>query len=485
MAQNGSKSDELKNTVHKYTGRQITRREFLRNTAVMGLTLPAISGMLPTSAQSPTARRHAAPKKEIKGHVAFSYDGWGGPIWDEIFGKVQQELPGVEVEKVLVAGDEMADKSIMMCASGQMTWDIVVWMGRIQDHIDGGYILPVDGLVKQELIDDLTDVYKEVATVNGRIWSLPWYQNAGFTILYNKGMFAKAGFDNGPALTWKDFADQLYKIKEQGIIAHPFVIPGMQNFDSAEVFDNIVKGHGGYWFEPWKDAQDIKPAFTTNPHNMEAAEWIGKLIKDQVVNPACMNFEADGVQDVYLGGDSAAMLNFDYIAANALDTSKSKVADQTGCALIPGTDGQHSGGSFAGGQGYYIYSAAKERDIEAIVAVFEILAGPWANTVWAEKAALGPAYKSIQNDARVLKGMPFMPIWTEQTKYSVVRQTNPQWERPFAGLGILTEWSRNREAYLSAFYTGGMDAKTLWSKMEEDYLKMEERAIQDGRKHTG
>jgi ABC-type glycerol-3-phosphate transport system substrate-binding protein len=314
---------------------------------------------------------------------------------------------------------------------------------------------------------------------------LPWYQNAGFTILYNTDMWTKAGFEAGPAITWAEFAQQLYVIKEKGVIAHPFVLSGMQDFDSTWAFDNIVKGHGGYWFETWQDPKDIQPAFTSNEHNLEAAAWIEKLIKDEVVHPASLNFEADGANDLFIGGDTATILQFDYSAAEALDPAVSKIVDQVGCAVMPGSDGQHSGGSFVDGYGYFIYTPAKERDLEAVVAVYEILAGPWANTVWAEKAALGPAYKSIQDDPRVLKGMPFMPVWSEQSKYSVVRQTNPQWEKPFAGLGILTEWQTNREAYLSAFYTGSMDAKTMWQKLEEDYLRLEERAIKEGREHTG
>ncbi len=487
--------------------RHITRRDFVKTVgAGVGLGIAGLAGgcapAQPTAAPAPAAAPTTAPAaapttapaalptavavaaKDVKGKVTFCYDGWGGAAWDEIFGKVKSELPGVELEVVLVNGDEMADKSITMCAANQMTWDIVVWGGRRQDHIDGGFILPASDYVKKELIDDLTDVYKQVMTYEGKVWTLPWYQNYGFTIEYNKGMWDKADLPDGPALTWPEFARQLYQIRDKGVIKHPFTLSGKQDFDSALTFDNIVKAHGGYWFERWQDPKDIKPAFTTNPANMEATEWIVKLIKDQIVHPASMTFEGAGIDEIYVGGETATMLQYYYSAAKALDPTQSKIVDQAQCALIPGVDGKTSGGSFAGGEAYYLYTAAKDRNWDAVVATYEVLAGPWANTVWAELAALGPAYKSIQQDPRVLKGLPFMKVWAEQDKQSIVRETNPQWEKPFAGLGVITEWKKNQETYLSALYTGSMDGKTMWQKMEEDYLKLEARAIKDGRQHS-
>lgn len=478
---------------------RMTRREFVKTMgAGVGLGLAGIAGcsapppaaptQAPTAA-APTAVAAAAPAvvrgKDVAGKVTFCYDGWGGAAWDEIFAKVKSELPGVDLEVVLINGDEMADKSITMSAAGQMTWDIVVWGGRRQDHIDGGFILPAGDYVRKELVDDLTDVYKEVMSQDGKLWTLPWYQNYGFTILYNKGMWDQASLSDGPALSWAEFAKQLYQIRDKGVIKYPFALSGKQDFDSALIFDNIVKAHGGYWFEPWQDSKDIKPAFTTNPHNMEATEWIVKLIKDQIVHPASMTFEAEGINEIYLGGETATLMQYYYSAAKALDPAQSKIVDQVQCALIPGVDGKTSGGSFAGGEGYYLYTAAKQRNFDACVATYEILAGPWANTVWAERAALGPAYKSIQQDARVLKGLPFMAVWAEQDKHSIVRETDAQWEKPFAGLGIITEWKKNQETYLSAVYTGTMEPKTMWQKLEEDYLTLEARAIKEGRQHAG
>ncbi len=476
------------------TTQRMSRREFVK-TVGAGLGMVGLAGgctvSSPTAAPAPaTAAPAVAPTKaavaakDLAGKVTFCYDGWGGAAWDEIFAKVKSELPGVELEVILINGDEMADKSITMCAAGQMTWDIVVWGGRRQDHIDGGYILPVGDYVKKELVDDLTDVYKEVMSQGGKLWTLPWYQNYGFTIEYNKGMWDKAGLEAGPALTWSEFSKQLYQLRDKGVIKYPFTLSGKQDFDSALMFDNIVKAHGGYWFEPWTDAKEIKPAFTSNPHNIEAAEWITKLIKDEIVHPASMNFEGAGIDEVYLGGETATMLQYYYSAAKALDPSQSKIVDQAKCALIPGVDGKVSGGSFASGEGYYLYTAAKDRNFDAAVAVYEVLTGPWANTVWAELAALGPAYKSIQQDARVLKGLPFMDVWAKQGEQSIVRETNSQWEKPFAGLGVITEWKKNQETYLSALYTGSMDAKTMWQKLEEDYVKLEARAIKEGRQHS-
>jgi ABC-type glycerol-3-phosphate transport system substrate-binding protein len=507
MADKNVTPGELKEVTNKYARRQITRREFLTRTAALGLSLPAVSALLAACGAEPevievekevvVTREVAVEKevekivtqvveaepKEISGHVTFCYDGWGGAAWDEIFDKFHEELPGIDLEVVLVNGDEMADKSITMCAAGQMTWDIVVWGGRRQDHIDGGYILPINGIVRKELIDDLTDIYKEVMTSRGLLWTLPWYQHYGQSILFNRGMWEQGGQEEGPVITWPEFADQMYKLRDSGVVKHPMGLSGMQNFDSTKTFDTIVKAFGGYWFEPWDDPNSITPAFVSNDRNLKATEWVVKLIQDEIIHPASMNFEAAGIIDLFNGGEIATLLSVYYHSAKALDPSQSKVVDQVDCALIPGTDGQTTGGTFASGQAYYLYTQAQERDFEASVAAYEFLAGPWANSVWAEKAALGPAYKSIQDDPKVLLGLPFMDVWAEQGRHSLVKETNPQWEKPFAGLGIITEWRKNQETYLSALYTGSMDGQTMWKKLEEDYLKLEERAIKEGRRH--
>lgn len=85
----------------------------------------------------------------------------------------------------------------------------------VASYAEAGIIIPLDGLVSQESINDLLDSTYKQGSYNGSIYTLPLWESS-VAIYYNKDMLAEAGIEvpktADEAWTWDEFLEVAQKL---------------------------------------------------------------------------------------------------------------------------------------------------------------------------------------------------------------------------------------------------------------------------------
>ena len=93
---------------------------------------------------------------------------------------------------------------IFMCSYGNLYGTVVA----------GDYAAPLNGLVKQEYLDDIKDNVKSMVTFGDNIYAFPQLTEASAMLFYRKDYFAKAGVTEAPK-SWEDLLNVCQKVKGQ------------------------------------------------------------------------------------------------------------------------------------------------------------------------------------------------------------------------------------------------------------------------------
>lgn len=408
--------------------KKISRREFLRDSALIGLGLastPLLNACAPAAAPTaapPTTAPTAAPPTAAPttAPAAFDWKRFAGEHIEallikntqgEVLVKYQkefEELTGITVGVDLPPEQQQRQKLAVEFASGQTSFDVVYYSFHVQKRLFG----------KNKWVADLRDYLNDPTMVApdfdwddfspaGKTWSTEpdgridaISNKIDYGILYcNKEIFAAK--DVPLPKTFDDILAAAQKLHDPSKNIYGFVGRGLKNAN-VYLWMLLLMGWG-------IDAVDSNLNLnTTTPEAIESAKMYQTLLKDYSP-PGAAGFNWNESQSVFALGQAAMWMDGLGFAAPLEDPNKSKVVGKVAYVVMPkGPKVQRAGMT---GDGMGISSFSKKK-------------GPaWYYCMWATSKLMqarslaagagSPPRISVYNDPEALKNLVVPKEWVD------------------------------------------------------------------------
>ena len=290
--------------------RKLSRRQFLKGAAALGLSAPILAACVPAAAPAApaapaaTAVPAATTAPPAAAAVALQY-------WDMVWGPPEYVDTGKKLIETYNASQSKAKVTYQSIpwANWYQTFLTAIGSGTAPDISTGagyqavyfygqGAIEPVDDVVSDlKAAGKLDDVIS--GGVDTLLWdkhyvALPWQTDIR-TIVYRTDLLQKAGI-SAPPTTWDEFKAQT-KALTTGDQAG-WVVQGNDTGGTHILFMLMFNNNGG-WFTP-----DVK-VDTFYERNIEALQFFSDVVKSGVVHKGSAGFTGDDALKV-LGQGGAA-----------------------------------------------------------------------------------------------------------------------------------------------------------------------------------
>ncbi len=194
------------------------------------------------------------------------------------------------------------------------------------DFAAKGFLAPLDDLlnVSDLNLSDILPAYRDPGMKrNGKIYAAP-YDGDLLQVAYRTDIFQKAGISQPPA-TWDDFvriSKELHNPPKQ----YGNAFYGQRGFCYAW-FINIFAANGGRWFD------DSMKAGIAGDTGVKALETLLEL--KNYAPPNILQIGYPELNEAYLTGSTAMVVQWDDLAMKAEDATKSKVVGMNAYAACP------------------------------------------------------------------------------------------------------------------------------------------------------
>lgn len=206
---------------------QISRRQFMLRAMATGLALSGVGtalaacggGAAPAEppvapqAESETASE-SAPAADARPFTPTFYQ-WIEDLHPGI-PQVNARFPEVNYQIAPVEGFGI-ERFVAEAKNQESTWDVYVGMTpfvEMSQLIEADVIQPWDDYIPKEIIDDLIPSIREECTVDGKLYSWPFFLDV-ITMGWNSEMTDKAGISGVPA-NWDEYLANSKQIMESG-----------------------------------------------------------------------------------------------------------------------------------------------------------------------------------------------------------------------------------------------------------------------------
>jgi multiple sugar transport system substrate-binding protein len=314
--------------------------------------------------------------------------------------------PKVKVNLSFVAYEELEPKILAAYSSGG--YDVVlgdcIWPPKFSK---AGVVLDV---TKRMASVETKDIFKgalDSISYDGKYWGMPWLNDCKY-LFYNKSMLKKAGFAAPPA-TWDELATMAKAIKAKGIAKYPIAWSWSQAEALICDYTALSESFGGGMI-----GADGKPAITAEG-NQKALEFMVASLKEGLTNPKSTEMLENDVLATFVAGNAAFGLNWTYMYAAGKDPAQSKIGDDVGIAIIPGTAAAKSA-TVNGGMPLMITSGSKNPDAAWKYILY--ISSKDVQKKYAKNAL--PIWKSLFDDPAVVATSPEV-VGVSKTQYDYIR----------------------------------------------------------------
>jgi glucose/mannose transport system substrate-binding protein len=312
------------------TKQTLSRRQMLKLLAfgAAGTVLAACGGA-PTPSGEPAA---AGGKLEI-----FSWWTSGGEVeaLNALYDIYKKKYPSVEVVNAALAGGAGAGgnmkavlKTRMLGGDPPDSFQVHLGHELIDSHVVPGRMEPLDELFASEGWNDVFPKQLiEIASSQGKPYSVPVNIHRSNVLWYHKGLFSQAGVDKPPA-NWDEFFAAADKLKGKDIAALAIAENG-PGF-TGHVFENILLATLG--------PDTYRGLFNgrTKWDDLKVTDALNTLKKAlDYANPNYLSVSWGDVNDLIVAGKVAMMIMGDWTHG----LLKSKKFSDYGWAPAPGTSG--------------------------------------------------------------------------------------------------------------------------------------------------
>lgn len=254
-----------------------------------------------------------------------SYSDQTKALWEGIISDFEAENDGITVLLQVESWDNINDVITTKVQSNDAPdiLNIDAFAGFAAD----GLLYPADEVLSPETLDDFQESFAQNASIDGAMYGLPLIASAR-TMFYNKDLLAQAGVTEPPT-TWDELLSAAQKVNALGGGLYGYGMP--LGSEEAQAETSIwTFGAGG----DWGDSEEIT---VDTPENLEAVEFMKKMIDSQATQPDPGATDRTPMLDVFIQGKIAMV--------EALPPTVGQIAEKNPdlpyeTAPIPSKDGE-------------------------------------------------------------------------------------------------------------------------------------------------
>ena len=297
------------------------------------------------------------------------------------------------------------------------------------DLIIGDVIWPAQFAVNGWVLD-LTDRFKdpdaflkgpiEAATYDGKLWSVPWYTDAGL-LYYRKDLLEKSGYSE-PPVTWTELQEMSAKVTKDQNIDYGFVFQGDEYEGGVCNGCEYIWSHGGNILDP----EDPTKVIIDSPESAAGLATEHSMVTSGTSPKAVLQYQESESEGSFLTGKAVFLRIWPstYALAGTPDYPDVK-QDQLGITQIPTDKPGDPSYSTLGGWTFMINAQSDLQD-EA-----------WEFTKWMtdpeqliSNAKVGsklPVRASLYEDPEVLENVPVARLGKE----AIIDNSRPRPVSPY------------------------------------------------------
>jgi len=270
--------------------------------------------------------------------------------------KVFEEKYSIPVQIVSQAYDQ-THEIIVTAAVGQSSgFDIaVIDTIYLPNYAVAKIVQPLTDFAPQEYFDQHNESAMEMMTYNGVPYALGGGYNYKY-FYYNEKLLKQGGFDQPPK-TWDELVEISKTLQEKNVVKYGTAWGWAQAEGLICDYTILLDVFGGKYFDSNNEL------VINTPEALDALQFMHDTIyKYGIADPASTSLSDREVMSLFLNGDIAFVINWDFGWTWSQNPDQSKVVDDTRIGLIPGTDKKVSS-TTGGGSGPAILCTSKQKDI--------------------------------------------------------------------------------------------------------------------------
>ncbi|HEX8010522.1 MAG TPA: extracellular solute-binding protein [Casimicrobiaceae bacterium] len=364
--------------------RAMSRRQFLKTSALAGAGLALGNAVLVPSARAATTVRFA---------------GWAfePQVVEGLVKQFVAENPDIQVQYTPLDLQLYNEKMVALFNAGTQPDAFYVRDTNLGAWVDAGWIQPVDGLPKlDELNKDLFPFDLQALKYKGKQYGTPYYGDI-YVYLYDRKALDKAGIKDAP-VTLDQLKSAALEVKRAGIAKYPILKGYKTNVDGLSEFWSMVFASGGHLFNP-----AMEPVFPNEDKTaLMVLEWMLDAMHSwEILDPKGLELDETQARDTFLSGQGVFTSNVGNVFPRSNNPQYSKRAGGIRMTRFPGLK-DVNGGPMGWARLYAISSQAKDRN--AAWRLIYYLGGKNAKgeyaaaKTWFLKYGVGYPFKSLDSD---------------------------------------------------------------------------------------
>ncbi|HSE09420.1 MAG TPA: extracellular solute-binding protein [Nocardioidaceae bacterium] len=342
-----------------------------------------------------------------------------GPAFDELIKRFEAEYPDVTIDHQFVPFGEAQNKFKTAAEAGEGAPDIlraeVAW---VPEFASLGYLYSLEGTAALDDADDYFETPLSSNVFDGQTYGVPQVTDS-LALLYNKGLFEKAGIDSAPT-TWDEVAEAAEALKSKAGVDGIFINPG------GYFLLPFMYGEGGDMVDT--EAEEI---VVNSDANVEGISTAAELVKSgaAVKPPAADGYSA--MMTAFNEGKVGMIINGPWEVANIRNAEGFGGIENLGIAPVPA--GSETAGAPVGGHNYVVWSGMDQSKADAAVAFIDFMNSAESQAYLAEELGLLPTRKSAYEDEKVA-GNEVVSAFKGVVDAAVARPWIPEGGQFFAAL---------------------------------------------------
>ena len=252
-------------------------------------------------------------------------------IMQKLSPKFEQET-GIKLNWVVLEENVLRQRATTDIATKGGQFDVMT-IGAYETPIWGklGWLTPLDDLGDDYDYKDLIPQVKEGLSVDGKMYSAPFYAESSFTY-YRKDLFEKAGITMPEKPTYAQIAEYAEKLTDKKAGTFGICLRGKPGWGENMAFlGTAVNAFGGEWFNmKWQPQLN-------SPEWKSTIDWYLNVMKKAGPPGATANGFNEN-QALFASGKCAMWIDATSGAGRVYDPKQSQVADKIAFTAAPITD---------------------------------------------------------------------------------------------------------------------------------------------------
>ena len=219
-----------------------------------------------------------------------SYSDGTQALWEDVIDGFEDENPGITVNLEVQSWDNLNDVVTTKVQGGQAP-DIMNG-GPFAGFAADDLLYPAEDVTSPETLADFQPTFADNASVEGVQYGLPLIASAR-TLFVNNDLLEQAGVSTPPT-TWDELLDAATKVSALGDGVYGYGLPLGSEEAQAESAIWFYGGGGGFG--------DESAITIDTPENLEAAEFIQKMVDEGATQPDAGATDRTPLIDVFVQG---------------------------------------------------------------------------------------------------------------------------------------------------------------------------------------